>query len=352
MINSTKKLLNDYAKRHPKLQIQDIFKFIYQSSFGCEHLVTSKEKAREYIFNEYVNCDFCTKDKIEYLDGDYVRLPLNYIDRGLSIDTLCSLFVASSKKEDSGLAYLKEKLKMAEAMVEAGELPFDINDFIKAKNDWANQGYPAVHHSEIYRCNYQPAYRVIAKKYVEFLPLFIELDKMLKETNVKIAIEGGSASGKSTLSKMLNQVYGCAIINMDDFFLQPHQRTKERFKEVGGNVDWERFLKEVVVPLNNGLTVKYQKFDCKTVKLCDWVEVQPNKLTVIEGVYSMYPQFKKYYDYSVFLDISEKTQASRIIKRNPDLKNRFFDEWIPLENAYFTATDIKNRCDMIIKIKE
>ena len=349
---TTKKVLNDYVLRYPKLQIQDIFKFIYQSSFGCEHLVTSKEKAREYIFNEYVNCDFLNEDKIEYLDGNYVRLPLSYIDKGLNINTFCGIFVSSGKKEDNGLKVLQEKLQVAQAMVQAGELPFTLNDFVNAKEVWAKQGYPAIHHSEVYRKNYQPAYRVIAKEYVKYLSLFILLDKKLKEDNVKIAIEGGSASGKSTLGKLLQQVYGCTVINMDDFFLQPHQRTIERFKEVGGNVDWERFLKEVVIPLNSGLAVKYQKFDCKTMQLGDLVEVKPNKLTVIEGVYSMHPEFKKYYDYSVFLNVNKKTQANRIIKRNPDLKKRFFDEWIPLENTYFTATDIKNRCDMIIKIKE
>ena len=38
---------------------------------------------------------------------------------------------------------------------------------------------------------------------------------------------------------------------MDDFFLRPEQRTEERLKEVGGNVDRERFLEEVARPLTN-----------------------------------------------------------------------------------------------------
>ena len=32
--------------------------------------------------------------------------------------------------------------------------------------------------------------------------------------------------------------------------------------------------------------------------------------------------------------------------------NRFFNEWIPLENIYFDQTDIKNRCDIIVLVAD
>lgn len=35
------------------------------------------------------------------------------------------------------------------------------------------------------------------------------------------------------------------LSHMDDFYLQGRQRTYERLNEVGGNVDYERFAKEV-----------------------------------------------------------------------------------------------------------
>ena len=37
------------------MQIQDLFKFIFQSTSGCEHLVSSQEDAIRYIKNEYEN---------------------------------------------------------------------------------------------------------------------------------------------------------------------------------------------------------------------------------------------------------------------------------------------------------
>ena len=34
----------------------------------------------------------------------------------------------------------------------------------------------------------------------------------------------------------------------------------------------------------------------------------------------------------------------------PGKAKAFFERWIPLENVYFERTNVKDRCDMIIKI--
>ena len=87
------------------------------------------------------------------------------------------------------------------------------------------------------------------------------------------------------------------------------------------------------------------------MSLCEKETILPEKFTVVEGAYSMHPKFGKYYGLSVFLDIGEELQRERIFHRNsPQFAKRFFEEWIPLEKAYFGATDIKNRCDLIIGI--
>ncbi|MBE7091969.1 MAG: hypothetical protein E7365_02175 [Clostridiales bacterium] len=353
MEENTRRLLIDYCKRYPELQVQDIFKFLYQSAFGCEHLVASCEKVTERIFEEYTHSVFYEDDEIDKLDGNYVRVPLTYIDRGLSIKTLCKLFMLSAKKEVDGSENLENKLKIAGQLAEENLIPFSKEDFIKEKITWQKKGYPPVHHSENYRKAYNPSYRVISKEYARYLPIFLELDKMLKCGNVKIALEGGSASGKTTLSQMLENIYDCTVFHMDDFFLQMHQRTKARYKEIGGNIDWERFLQQVLVPLNNGQDITYEKFDCSTMCLGETITVKPKNLTVIEGAYSMHVELEKYYDFSVFLNVSDKIQKQRILKRNtPEMAQRFFNEWIPLEKMYFDNTDIKKRCKLIININE
>lgn len=188
-------------------------------------------------------------------------------------------------------------------------------------------------------------------KQSDIIKIFSAIDKLLEKGRVILAIEGGSASGKTTLAKMLEEIYGCTVFHTDDFFLQSHQRTPERYKETGGNLDRERFYDEVIVPLKDNKPVNYRRFDCKTMQLLPAVEVLPQKLTVIEGAYSLHPYFGDYCDLSVFLNISKDLQKERILNRNPGMADRFFNEWIPLEEEYFDEMKIKHRCTMRVKVE-
>ena len=183
----------------------------------------------------------------------------------------------------------------------------------------------------------------------QYKELLSKIDGLLANGDAVIAIEGGSASGKTTLAKMLSDLYDCTVFHMDDFFLRPEQRTKARYDAIGGNGDRERFLSEVLIPLKNGEPIKYRKFDCFSMSLTDEETVIPKGLTVIEGAYSMHPTLARYYDLSVFLDISPELQRDRINRRNsPEMAKRFFNEWIPLEEKYFSLTRAKSRCDISV----
>lgn len=187
----------------------------------------------------------------------------------------------------------------------------------------------------------------------EFTELFGIIEQGLKNGRLTVAVDGGSASGKTTLAKLLKEKYDATVFHMDDFFLQPFQRTEERYREVGGNVDRERFLNEVLLPLSKDEKVIYRPFDCSKMALSDYTAVIPKKLVIIEGAYSMHPDLRKFYDYSVFLNIDEKLQRERILKRNtPALAERFFAEWIPMENRYFKEMQIKEICSIKFDITE
>ena len=65
----------------------------------------------------------------------------------------------------------------------------------------------------------------------------------------------------------------------------------------------------------------------------------------------MHPDLADYYDFSVFLDISPELQKKRIVKRNsPEFAERFFKEWIPLEQIYFSKMKVKERCTVSKRI--
>lgn len=349
---STRSLLIKHFNQYPQLQLQDIFKYLYQSTFGCEHMVTSLSDIVGYIQKEYENAVFLQDSAVEKLDGEYSRVHLSVLNQGLNAQTLAKLFYLSAKKEENGKAALESRLEVLKELVSEGILPFPADVFEKELAKWKENACQAVHHSDIFRDVYRPSYRVIANKFVEFLPLFIKLDEMLSKGTVILAVDGGCAGGKSTLGEMLKSIiYDCTVLHMDDFFLRPEQRTPERYAEVGGNVDRERFLQEVLIPLSEKQPIDYRRFDCSEFKILPPEKIYPAKLTVIEGTYSMHEYLSDYYDFSVFLDVSDELQKKRIEKRNsPEFAARFFNEWIPMEKEYFSKMNVKNRCSMTFDI--
>ena len=80
-------------------------------------------------------------------------------------------------------------------------------------------------------------------------------EKSGSEESLLVAIDGRCGSGKTTLGKYLKQIFDCNLFQMDDFFLRMEQRTPERLKEPGGNVDYERFEETVLRPILQKQTV-------------------------------------------------------------------------------------------------
>ena len=177
------------------------------------------------------------------------------------------------------------------------------------------------------------------------------IDRALAENpRVLLAIEGGAASGKSTLADLLTAIYpDTALFHADDFFLRPEQRTAARYAQPGGNLDRERLESEILIPISRNKAAVYRPFNCRTLSLREPVTILPGRLNIVEGSYSFHPELARYYDLSVFLDISPETQRSRILKRNgPEWGQQFFDRWIPLERRYFDALDVRNRYDLVL----
>ncbi len=184
--------------------------------------------------------------------------------------------------------------------------------------------------------------------------LYSRIEQLLTEKrSVFVAIDGNSAAGKTTLANLLQGRYQCNVFHMDDFFLRPHQRTPERLKEIGGNVDYGRFRSEVIEPLICGKPFCYRPFNCQLQELCNPVSITPKQLNIVEGVYSLHPTLIDVYDLKVFLNLDEPTQRERITQRNAiALQKRFFQEWIPMENRYFNLMHIAEQCDLVFNAAE
>lgn len=136
------------------------------------------------------------------------------------------------------------------------------------------------------------------------------------QPRVLVAIDGRCAAGKTTLAASLQAQLACNVFHMDDFFLRPEQRTPERLRQPGGNVDFERFLTVVLRPLRDGAPVTYRPYDCRTQRLCAPVHAEARPVNLIEGSYSCHPALWDLYDLHVFLSVGPEEQHRRIAARN------------------------------------
>ena len=164
-----------------------------------------------------------------------------------------------------------------------------------------------------------------------------------------VAIDGGSASGKSTLGAALAEELQATLIHMDDFFLPMEMRTEERFAQPGGNVHWERVRAEVLEPIRQGKGPEYGVFDCSVMAVNKTVRAEVRDVVIVEGAYSLHPMLREYYDLRVLVEVEETLQKERILRRNGEqMLRRFLTEWIPLEKAYFAACRVKDCCHIIL----
>lgn len=180
--------------------------------------------------------------------------------------------------------------------------------------------------------------------------IIAEINRILKtKNNILIAVDGRCASGKTTLAEELKEKIQCNVIHMDDFFLRPEQRTVKRYDEPGGNVDRERFLAEVLHPLQAGKAFFYRPFDCRTMSFGEPVTVKPNKITVIEGTYSCHPELWQYYDLHIFVTTTPQKQLDRLSRRSGADIQKFREKWIPLEERYFAAYSPDVKCELVFE---
>ena len=333
-----REVLMEHERRYPEMTARDWFKLLYQSEFGGGHLIANRDAALLRLKNEIAAQSGAPKLAFEKIGGGLLRmyLPVN----GLRPETALGLFMETCSPRGS-MQGMREKLDLLARF--KPELRYEIEAY------WAD-GCPAQSHSDGYRLAYAPAYRLVPEAAETFLPLFQTIDRLLSGDGfVRVAIDGPCAAGKTTLGALLQRVYDATLFHMDDYFLPMSRKTPERLAEPGGNVDYERFSDEVA-SRPKGESVTWRRVDCSSQSLGAPVHTQPERLTVVEGGYSLHPALRDGYDLRVFLNIDPQRQSERILRRNgPAMHARFVNEWIPLENAYFDGAKVRDCADLVFE---
>ena len=329
-----------HCQHHPAMEPQDVVKLFFQAVMGCGHLLGEENLVTQRIIEEEAKLSPSESEPLlEPLGPSYVRLNLRRaMTENITPQQIARLMKLSLPE------HLPERSTVVEALNFLGDPAIDAaaQRLVQDPNWLPN-------HTQTYHAAYSPAYRVISRKCAAVLSVLQSLSNLADKDRLLLCIDGPCGSGKTTLGTILQNVLGAALVPMDDFFLPHSRKTAERLSQPGGNADWERLRDEFLYPwLRNGLT-SYRPYDCHTNEYGEAIAVPQQRITIIEGSYSMMPDIRKHADLCIFLQVSPEEQQRRILVRNGAKMLQMFNErWIPLEQAYFNAFQLPDQSCLVI----
>jgi hypothetical protein len=148
------------------MQLQDIYKLLYQGVCGPEHLVTAPDEFATRLRIEWEAASSAdTKPLLEYIrpDNSLARINLRpYKALGGDVDPLIAACLEAAQCAWGTPDDLRQVWSAFVEICRAEPAPAYSFDEVSAFSRWLEeQAYPAVHHSENYRSLYRPAYRLI-----------------------------------------------------------------------------------------------------------------------------------------------------------------------------------------------
>lgn len=336
--------IKEQTSQRQKFKLRDLIKQAYQGAYGAGHALINREKAWEYFSREFDSVPAEDIALVEITSPDYCRINLGAWKKAeLPKEWLFNMFLASAEIFPDSAALFKKYLEQITLLYP--ETASGMAEFLKYHRG------EAVHHSRDYVKTYRPSYRIVSTRFLTLLPVLKAAAKLPGNKVKIIAIDGKAASGKTTIAGQLAKILGAGVIHMDDFFLPQNLRTPSRFAEAGGNVHYERFKSEVLPHLRKKSGFVYRKFDCSKMAPGEMCSIAAGNWRVVEGAYSMHPEFGNYADLKIFFDITPAEQMKRIRRRNGEEKAKIFAaRWIPFEENYINRTEVKKRADIILGV--
>ena len=164
-------ILTVQVERYSRLTPQDLYKLVYQAAMGSAHAVDDVEYVREWLDEEIAGLSRGPEEPIVDVispDGQMVRVNLRpFIAAGGDKEKLLEAFVRTANEFEGSEEKLRQYWKWAEPVAEGGQCFFTKEQMQRYFFEREIQGLPAVHHSQKYERIYKPAYRVVARKYLD-----------------------------------------------------------------------------------------------------------------------------------------------------------------------------------------
>lgn len=148
------------------MELRDIYKLLYQGVRGPEHILSSVEVFRQRLKEEWETLEPSPADPLSEVirpDGKLLRLNLRpYKAAGGQLETLVTACLEAGSNKWDTQADLLQAWEAFLVSARYGTWQGFSQEDCQAFTAWlAQNGFPAVHHSETYRQLYRPAYRLV-----------------------------------------------------------------------------------------------------------------------------------------------------------------------------------------------
>ncbi len=155
-----------HMDKYPLMEITDLVKLAFQNEFGPGHLILNPDNARMWLEREYNSVKGAGGEPTVDIGNGLVRVNLSAVDESC-LEHLFDSFCRSARKIKGSVESFERKLDILRAMADDGVFPFTRDALDKYLTEYKEAGYPPVSHSESFRQNYKPSYRVVLRRLYE-----------------------------------------------------------------------------------------------------------------------------------------------------------------------------------------
>jgi hypothetical protein len=163
-----KRLVEFHQARHAGLEVQDVYKLLYQSCFGVEHLLTDSTEVTAFLQTELASTDspMAGEPILERIssENDYVRVNLRpFKSLNLKPDLLVQTMFRSAEETIPDTAAFYRLWNEFAALIRYGLLRFPPDDLTPWDERVGANRFEPVHHSSGYTSANRPSYRVVKR---------------------------------------------------------------------------------------------------------------------------------------------------------------------------------------------
>ncbi len=168
---------------------------------------------------------------------------------------------------------------------------------------------------------------------------------------ILIGIDGCGGSGKSTFANELSDsLFSAPIVRMDDFYKLSQERSHDTASHsIGWQFDWRRLENEVLKPLTQKGSAKYQRYNWNSDCLTEIQTIQPESPIIVEGIYTLRPELLLYYNLHLWIECSKEIRLQRGIERDGEqARLQWEDDWMKEEDRYVSTCSPYLHAEIIV----